>query len=247
MLGGDLVRYLRAKFLVTSINRKNYTAYAGNSFDIVINANGNSKRFLANQNPQEDFFASTVSVYKSIFDFPCDVYIYISSPDVYANHTTTKHTSENAQNDLGTLSPYGLNKYLSELIVRKYKEKFLILRSSMILGAQLKKGPFFDIVNDNALSITLQSRLQLITTHAIAEVIQALLKNPRAVGILNIGGIGTFPFSKISKYFGKKIQIKSDAQKQIYEMNIRKLRRVYPILKTSEQYLKEYLNEKQML
>lgn len=244
MLGSDLVRYLSPKFRVTSINRENYSQRVGGSFDVLINANGNSKRFWANKNPQEDFLKSTVSVYRSMFDFSCDIYIYISSPDVYANHSAIKYTKEDGQNDPEKLSPYGFHKYLSEIIVKKYKKNFFILRPSMMLGTELKKGPFFDIVHDNPLSITPQSCLQLITTSAVAEIIQILLKNSKTASVLNLGGIGTFPFRKISKYFNKEIKIKSDAVKQVYEMNVKKIKYLYPDLKTSEEYLFEYLNKK---
>ena len=61
-LGSDLVQYFSTKFVVISINRGNYRDQIGKLFDVVINANGNSKRFWANQNPVEDFFASSASV-----------------------------------------------------------------------------------------------------------------------------------------------------------------------------------------
>src|SRR3989344_8416138 len=116
MLGSDLIRYLGEGFNITSINKENYQTFIGKSFDIVINANGNSKRFWANQNPQDDFLTSTISVYKSIFDFSSDIYIHISSPDVYENHTSTRSTNEAQKINAENLSTYGFHKYLSEQI-----------------------------------------------------------------------------------------------------------------------------------
>lgn len=240
MLGSDLVRYLKKEFKITAINKDNYQTQIGKSFDIVINANGNSKRFWANQNPQDDFIASTVSVYNSIFDFPSTIYIYISSPDVYENHTEAKYTREADEIDPKNLQPYGFNKYLSELIVKKYKEKFLILRSSMILGKNLKKGPFFDIIHGKSLYINLKSQLQLITTDAIARIIKTLLEKSILNEVINIGGRGSFSFTKIKDYFNKEIHISPDAETQIYEMNVKKLNGLYPELKTSEEYIKKY-------
>ncbi len=243
MLGSDLVRYLRAKFDVTPIHKENYQTCVGSSFDIVINANGNSRRFWANQNPQDDFFASTVTVYQSIFDFPCDIYIYISSPDVYGNHIKPAYTKENEKIDPKNLQPYGLHKYLGESIVKKYKEKFLILRSSIILGENLKKGPIYDIIHDNPLFITLDTKLQLITTRAIAEIIETLLENAAVRDTINVGGEGSFSFKKIREYFDKEIKILPKAETQIYEMNIEKLKHLYSNLETSEEYLQEFLKD----
>lgn len=241
MLGSDLVQYLKTEFFVTSVTRKNYHLHSGKHFDIVINANGNSKRFWANQNPSEDFTKSTLSVYKSIFDFPCSLYIYISSSDVYENHTNPDITREGQKIDPENLQPYGFNKYLSELIVKKYAKRFLILRSSMILGTNLKKGPIYDVINNIPLFINLKTRLQLITTHAVTEIIQILLNSSITNEAVNIGGIGTFTFTKIRKYFDKDPQISPKAETQIYEMNVEKIRNLYPSLKTSEEYLQEYL------
>lgn len=243
MVGSDLVRYFRESFRVTAIHKENYDSHKGKFFDVLINANGNSKRFWANQNPLDDFFVSTSSVYKSIFDFPCDSYIYISSPDVYENHTAPKYTKENQEIDPKNLLPYGFNKYLAELIVKKYKEKVIILRCSMMLGTNLKKGPFYDIFHNNPLFVTFGTRLQLITVHAIAEIIKSLLDKHVLNNILNVGGIGTFAFTKINKYFNSNIHVSPDAEKQIYEMNIGRIKHLYPFLKTSEKYLQDFLKD----
>lgn len=241
MLGSDLVRYLSEQFDITSINRENYQTFIGKSFNIVVNANGNSKRFWANQNPQDDFLASTISVYKSIFDFPSDTYIYISSPDVYENHTGVEFTNETQKINAENLSPYGFHKYLSELIVKKYKEKYFILRCSMILGTSLKKGPIYDITQNNPLHITLESKLQFITTRAISEIIETLLEKALANETINVGGIDTFAFTKTRGFFDREIQTLPEAETQVYQLNVEKLRRLYPLLKTSEEYLQEFL------
>ena len=123
MLGSDLVQLFHTQFLVTPISKEKYNFYKGHFFDIVINVNGNSKRFWANQNPLDDFVKSTMSVYQTIIDFPCSIYIYISSSDIYENHINPKYTNENEKINPQNLQPYGFNKYVSELIVKRYTNK----------------------------------------------------------------------------------------------------------------------------
>ena len=232
----------RPLFLKTpKFHRSNYTDYKRKTFDIVINANGNSKRYWANRHPLEDFMASTVSVYQSIFDFPCGTYIYISSPDVYTHHESTRMTRETVAIDPKALEPYGLHKYLSELIVMKYAKKFLILRCSMMLGMKLTKGPFFDVQQSMPLFVTTNSRLQLITTRTVADILESLLQSGVRNDVINIGGLGTFSFTKIQDYFDQNIRSSPQAKQQIYEMNITKLKRLYSALKTSEEYLQEFV------
>lgn len=240
MVGSDLVRYLGAKFRVTPIHKENYHTYVGSSFDIVINANGNSKRFWANSHPVEDFIASTESVYKSIVDFKYGVYIYISSSDVYYDHTSPRHTNEDASIAPDKLTPYGLHKYFSELLIRKHIKNYLILRSSMILGTNPKKGPLYDVIHHEPLFITQDSRLQMITTQAIAEIITRLLDKAVTREVINVGGAGTFTFRNLDTYIPGPHIYRPDAEQQLYEMDVEKLQKIYS-LKTSEEYLREFL------
>ncbi len=241
MLGSDLVRYLGAKFRVTAIHKENYHTHVGSSFDIVINANGNSKRFWANSHPVEDFIASTESVYKSIFDFKYGLYVYISSSDVYDDHTSPRHTKEDALIVPDKLTPYGMHKYFSELLIQKYVKHYLILRSSMILGKNLKKGPFYDISHRTPLFITEDSKLQLITTQEIANILLFLLSKGIYGQVYNIGGRGSFSFYDIEKYVHVPVTYSVDSEKQEYEMSVAKILKLYP-LKTSEEYLQEFLH-----
>ncbi len=241
MLGSDLVRYLSAKFRVTPIHKENYHTHLGSPFDIVINANGNSKRFWANSHPVEDFIASTESVYKSIFDFKYGLYVYISSSDVYEDHSSPHHTKEDALIAPDRLTPYGMHKYFSELLIQKYVKHYLIFRSSMILGKNLKKGPFYDIARGTPLYITKDSRLQLITSREIANILQFFLSKGIYGQVYNIGGRGSFSFHDISTYFQIPVTYSGSSEKQEYEMSVAKILKLYP-LKTSEEYLREFLH-----
>lgn len=241
LLGSDLVRFLEGKYKkIEGINRENYDSLRGAHYDVLINANGNSKRFWANEHPLKDFEMSTLSVYKSVSDFSFGTYIYISSPDVYAEHSSPLLTKEEQVIDSQKLSSYGFHKYLGELIVRKHASKYLILRPAAILGAGLKKGPFFDILNGNKLFVSLNSRIQTITTEEIANVIRCLLEQPAESGIYNVGGRGAFLLEDIKKYAGNIVLPESGAEEQVYEMNVKKLGELYP-LKTSDEYVEEFI------
>ena len=240
-LGSDLVDHLKKYDLeVHSITRENYEEYKGQASDIFINANGNSKRFWANEHPFEDFKVSTVSTYQSIRDFSCNLYIYISTIDVYPDHSS-QHTTLEDQNIVPEkLSAYGLHKYLSEEIVRSQVKNFLILRSCAILASHLTKGFIYDLLHNKPLFITPNSRLQFITAKAIAEIIEILTNNGTRNEVFNVGGRGSCLVEDIIRWsrLGGKIQIKAD--QQVYEANVSKLTKKYP-LKTSEEYIKDFI------
>lgn len=241
MLGSDLTRYLKPYFQnITEIDKENYDKYRGQQFDVVINANGNNNKIWANENVLADFAASTASVYKTLLDFPCKTYVYISSADVYPDHTNKKFTDESKAIAVEKLSSYGLHKYLSECIVKNFSKNHITLRCPMILGTNLKKGPVYDILHSFHLFINPKSSFQTITTAEIAKIISLLIEKNIINEVFNIGGQDKVSLNEITKYLKKTVTSPKDGQIHTYEMDVSKLNRIYP-LKTSAQYLKDFL------
>jgi nucleoside-diphosphate-sugar epimerase len=241
-LGSELYRHFKVNYDVYGITRSNYNDNKAEEFDIFINANGNSRRYWANNNIPKDYEASTSSVYKTFSHFKTEYYIYISSADVYGEHKNFLKINENAVIDPKHLCAYGFHKYLSELIVKKYARKYLILRCSAIIGRNIKKGPFKDLINDKPLFITPDSKLQFITNSEIAKIIIKLINDDIYNEIFNVGGVGTVTIAFLGKILQKKLIVHKEAQWQFYKMDVSKLKGLFPIKKSIE-YVKEYLNE----
>ena len=239
-MGSDLARYFEKEHEVVVIDKDTYADHKGRSYDVLINANGNSRRFFANEHPLEDFRASTLSVFESIIDFPSRRYVYISSSDVYEDHASPVSTREDQVINPQHLSPYGFHKYLSEQLVKKYAKEFLIVRSSAMLGAKLQKGPIFDVLHGKPLFITRLSRIQFILTDEVARVIDLFMKNNRWGETVNVGGRGAVSFEHIENIIPGAPAISAEAETQEYEMNVEKLSALYR-LKTSEEYLKDFI------
>jgi len=244
MLGTDLVEVLSEAFTITQITKENYEKHLHKKFDIVVNANGNSKRFWANEHIVEDFTLSTLSVYKSVFDFSFSQYIYISSSDMYENHSNPTYTKESQTPLIKNLTPYGFHKYMSESIVQKYVKNFIIIRPSMILGRHMKKGPIYDILNNKKLFISKNAKLQMITAEEIGKIIVNLIASKVTCEVYNCGGRGVVSFATMENYFNKPILFDQKGEKQVYQMNVEKLHAIFP-LRTSNQYLQYFLESLQ--
>lgn len=243
LLGSSLCRVLGGRYDVAAIDKENYDSQKGKAFNVIVNANGNSRRFWANENPPEDFAASTLSVHRSLFDFSCGRYVYVSSSDVYEGHANPAKAREDSPIEPLKLSPYGFHKYLSEQLVRRYARDFLIARSSALLGPGLKKGPIYDILSGNPLRIAIDSEIQFITAQAFAEALLRLLDLPSpSERVVNIGGRGTFGFAEAAALFRKPLSFEPRAERQRYEMNVDRLGGVYPV-KTSKEYVEDFLKE----
>ena len=238
MVGSDLLRYLKSNFqTVAAINRKNYGRYKGKRFDVVINANGNSNKVWAKNHVLSDFAASTTSVYQSLLDFPCKIYIYISSADVYVDHTRSKTTSEDVPIDPKSITSYGLHKYLSERIIQNFAKNYIILRCSMILGTKLKKGPAFDVLSNSHLFVGDKSAFQMITTEELGQIISFLLERNTKQEIFNIGGHGALTLSKISPMIKRRIIFPKNGETIKYEMDVSKLNKIYKLKRSKDYFL----------
>jgi nucleoside-diphosphate-sugar epimerase len=170
-VGSAFVSYCeRNKLEYKPVTRESYESLVGTECDLLINANGNSKKFLANQDPKLDFELSVQSVLKSTFDFKFQKYIHLSTCDVYANTTDVEFNSEETEIDVSKLSHYGANKYLAELLVRHYCRKWTIFRLGGMVGPNLKKNPIFDLVQGNRLFVHPNSRMQFLHTTRVAEI-----------------------------------------------------------------------------
>lgn len=241
MVGSNLAQILKPYFqTVTGIDRKNYEQYRGKNFDVVINANGNSNKRWAKDHVLEDFAASTISVYQSLFDFTCKTYIYISSADVYSGHTSTRTTNESTTLDPENLAPYGFHKYVSECIIRNFTKNHLILRCPVILGTNLRKGPIYDILRDARLFVSPNSTYQMLTTKELARIIAFLLGQNIINQTFNVGGRGKVPLDTLIKKVKRQVAFPHDGETHLYQINVSKLQKIYH-LKTSAQYLKDFL------
>jgi len=241
LLGSDLASFFNEHYDVTAITRTNYSHFADKIFNVFINANGNSRRFWANENPREDFEQSTNSVMDSLVRFQFEKYVYISSSDVYANPSSPATTDENNVEEILKLSPYGFHKRISEELVRYYAKDFLIIRLAALLGTRLKKGLVFDLWEQKELFVSPHSWLQFITTVAVGDIIQTLLEKNIGQEIINVGGQGSLSPAKAADLMNRPVHFRTDAKPQCYEMDIKKIQSFYPALKTSEKYLSDFI------
>jgi len=231
-LGSEIYKVLCSKFDVYVIDRKNYNNMRYIRFDIFINSNGNSIKYIANKSPAYNFDASVRTTHNTIFDFKFNKYIYISSSDVYSYI----YSDEQDSIDFNKLDNYGFSKYLSELIIGKYCINYLILRCSAIVGKNMKKGVIFDYKNNLPLYVTRDSHLQFISNTEIACIIMYLIENDFNREIINIGGIGTISVDSL-----ENATFRESAVIEEHGMVVSKLYKIYPDLRRSSEYVEEVL------
>lgn len=225
-VGSAFVREARRwNSTVHGITRQNYDRFRGQACDLFVNANGNSKKFLADKDPTAEFEASVVSVQRSLLDFPCKRYVYLSSIDVYPCLDNPRRNREDAPIVPEKLSRYGLHKYLAEQLVRRYAARWLIIRLGGMVGEGLWKNPIFDILHGKPLRVHVESQYQYLNSEDVAAIVLGLADEQPANDVFNVCGSGCVTLREVVALVpGYRVPYAIDKPpKEHYEISVRKL------------------------
>ncbi len=190
-VGSAFVRQGQAAgYAVTPITRENYASVAGQSFEVVVDAAANSRKYLAEEHPLEDFRLSVEHRLRTLLDFRADLHLHVSSVDVYEDLASPETTREDRVIDVARTSRYGFHKLLAEEMVRHRAKKWLTVRLAGMVGPGLKKNPVYDILHDLPLRIHPDSRYQFMATDDAARISLALLEAGARNEAFNVCGRG---------------------------------------------------------
>jgi len=207
----------------TVITRDNYADLAGRACDVLINANGNSKKFLATQAPLDEFDASVRSVRASLVDFPCRTYVYLSTVDVYPDCSPATPTAETTPLDPATQSTYGFHKHLAEQCVRHSARAWLILRLGGFVGPGLWKNAIHDALQGGPLWLDPRSELQFLHTDQAAELALSLIDSACRGEVFNLCGRGVVSLAEVIEATGMTVPVRPGSPRARYEVDISKL------------------------
>ena len=241
-VGSAIARYCKRKGLdFISITRENYDEMKGSFCDIFINANGNSKRYLAERNPRMDFDMNVRATFDTLHDFHIKKYVHMSTVDVYNSLDISVLTTEEQDIDVSRMSPYELDKYLSECIVMNKAKEWIILRLGGMVGKQMTKGPVFDIINNKDIYVNTKSRYQFINTDLVSKITIDLSLSDVVNEIFNVCGSNNVEIADIYKLVGEKPPSKK-LPVHIYDVTNYKISRQYKI-PSSYDTVKNFLSE----
>jgi nucleoside-diphosphate-sugar epimerase len=232
LVGSAVVAHLRGLGAeVLELDSKSYAQAVGRTADVLVNCNGNTFRFKANQNPCWDFRASVESVQRSLFDFDVELYIYVSTIDVYDVLDDPTRNREDSPIDLGRIDPYGFHKWMSERLVEKYARRSGILRCGTVIGPGLKKGPVFDLLEGQPLFMSPESTLSLVDTDLAARAVSAIVEQWPERTTVNVTGTGPAKVTDLAAATRMPARVAPGAERKVhrYHVNNEKLRAMMPV------------------
>jgi nucleoside-diphosphate-sugar epimerase len=227
LVGSAFARYCeRTGRPFTIIDRDEYAAYAGKACEVLVNANGNSSKRLADTNPLGEFDASVRSVRAALADFRFDRYVQISTCDVYPDCSGPETTRESAVIDPAVQSAYGFHKHLAEQCVRHAGRDWLIFRCGGFVGPGLRKNAIFDILRGGPLYLDPASELQFLHTDRAAEIVFQVLETGASREVFNLCGKGTVRLADVAERVGGTIPVAPGSPRVRYEIGLEKLSRL---------------------
>jgi nucleoside-diphosphate-sugar epimerase len=219
-VGSGVARYCATHELQYAIiTRENYQDFVGTSCDVLINANGNSRKYFADRDPTAEFDQSVRSVAVSLASFVAETYVLISTGDVYNDQVI----------DTASLSRYGLHKYLAEQLIMGAHPNWLVIRCGGFIGPGIKKNAVFDILTGAKVWLSPDSALQFIHTDHAAEIILGLVSAGVRRHILNLGGAGAVRLGDLHHAAGSVAVFDPQALTVRYELSLEKLTKLSPV------------------
>ena len=190
---------------VVGVTRDTYHRQAGQPTDLLIDAAGNSRKFLADDDPAGEFRTSVTHRLSSLLDFPSASHLHISTVDVYPDLSSRAATVEDQVLDVRRASNYGFHKYLAEELVRHYAPDWLIVRLAGMVGPGLRKNPVFDILHDQPLRIHPDSQYQFLQTDDVARLCWSLWSRGLRSQAINVCGDGLVSPRDIANLAGRAL------------------------------------------
>ena len=234
-VGSAFVRHCQSKGLeFTTVTRRNYDSLIGSSCRVFVNANGNSSKPRAREEPLWDFDANVRSVRRTLLDFHTDLYVHISSCDVYADCSSPETTREDQSLDLAGQSPYGFHKFLAEQCVRHGAPRWLIARMGGFVGPSLKKNAIFDILSGGPLWLDPESELQFLHTDAAADLVMSLVARQLDGAVVNVCGRGVVRLREVMDWAGAEVLVQPGSPRARYQVAVEKLTKMVAVPETRE-------------
>ena len=215
VVGSSIVKELESmKYKVLCLTSENFKECCSKQLKTryFVNANGNSYRFKANNDPFWDFEKSFLSLVKSLNYFQSDKYIFFSSIDVYSDKNNLDKNKEDSHIDINLLDYYAFHKLLAEKFLLKYHNNWLILRLGTVVSKSSRKGPFFDLKN-NKLYLNRDSTLSVIDTENMLIAFFELIKLNKFNEIYNLTGTGNVELNSVIDKFNISINSNESSNK----------------------------------
>lgn len=188
------------------------------SYDFVIYASGNSSPRKSSIEPLECLESNSVSLLAAIKKFKHAHWILISSVSVYENSEFKIHSEDNEVNISDKNSIYSAHKILNEFYIKKYIQKYCIMRLSYMYGDLSRKNIFYDLkTGSKTIYLDVNSILRPMDINHISDAVLKAVEQCK-VGVFNVCNTNLISIQEILEL--KKLDFDFKAERYINESKI---------------------------
>jgi nucleoside-diphosphate-sugar epimerase len=198
-VGAALYKELSTNFnFVIGVDRQTVKEINPQTWDIVINCAMPSARFRAQNHPGLDFSETVVKTADFYHNLQYDKFVQISSVSARTENTI-----------------YGRHKLAAESIIDQ--SKHLIFRLTATYDESQTKGVVFDLINNNLVYVSNESRYSFAS---LDYVVRYISSNLSQTGVREVGGFGDISLKTICGVLKIDREFKSDyIDRQIIQFN----------------------------
>jgi nucleoside-diphosphate-sugar epimerase len=223
-------------YAVTAVDLDNYEESKGAEADLLINAAGNSRKFIDDQDPAKGFELSVTSVMNVLHDFRSAFYVQLSSGAVYPDEGNPRKNSEETPLQPPEMTRYGFHKWLAEQLVQHYAPNHLIIRMGGFVGPGLRKNALFDLLTGGPLFVHPDSEFQYMDTRDLAKAVFELCEGSAGKETLfNLSARGTISVRQAAAWAGRELPEESLNRPEVRaELNVDKAAQIIKLPETAE-------------
>jgi nucleoside-diphosphate-sugar epimerase len=188
------------------------------NYDFVIYASGNSSPRKSSIDPAECLNSNCISLLAAIQKFKFAHWVLVSSVSVYENSKWEVLREDDELNITDKSSIYSAHKILNEIYVKKYIQKFCIMRLSYMYGDLSRKNIFYDLkIGSNKIFLDVNSILRPLNINHISDAVLKVVDDSK-VGIYNICNTNLISIKEILEL--KKLDFDFKNERYINESKI---------------------------
>lgn len=236
-IGSAIVAEAKARgYSTTEVDLDNYTSAIGSQADLLINAGGNSRKFIDDQDPVKGYELSVTSVMRLLQDFRFKKFVHLSSGAIYPDEGDPAKNAEDTKLDPATMTRYGFHKWLAEQLVRHYAPDHLIVRMGGFVGPGLKKNAIYDLLTEGPFFVHPDSSFQYMDTRDLARLVFELAEGiSGGERLFNVSAKGALSIREVAKLAGREIPADAASRPVVRaELNVDKAAGLVKLLTTME-------------
>jgi len=209
---------------------KDFVKIKKDGVDVIVHCAFNSSRKI-NSNTLYQYFEDNVLLTKRVISIPHKKFIFFSTVDLYPKDSQSHSEDEIIDVDSVRGGIYAITKLISESIVKKYCENYVILRPTTLLGKHSRKNTIIKILENQEceVGLSVKSVYNCVLHSDILDFIKFSIDHDLK-GIYNLASSENITLLEVANMLGRKVKF-GTYHYDVGNINNNKISYIFPVFK----------------